>query len=100
MIVAFSIVTWNRMPVWADSFALYSDSIPKSWGVQPVLAMSRILCLNGSAGLMEAEQLLREASTRVPFADIEAELANVVAFRTERSLMKTTDGPDDAFTEV
>ena len=98
--VCVSVATWAHMPIWENSYALYSDAVPKSWAVQPVTAMSQLLRLQGREGLSQAEWLLREATTHVPFSDIEAELANVVAFRTEKSPLKMGDGPDPAFSEA
>lgn len=100
MAVCISIATGFHMLIWKDSYSLLSDAVPKSWAAQPVVAFSRLLRNGGEEGMSRAEWILREASTHVPFAEIDAELANIVAFRKERSPIKINDGLDPAFVEA
>ena len=100
VLAASFFATRARLPVWRNSLALYIDSAPKSWAMQPVRALARELIALGDEGTAQAERLVREALTHTDYCDIHAELAILVAMRVEKSQFRISDGPDPAFYEA
>ena len=97
-VAALAVATLCRMPVWRDTFSLYSDGAPKSWACKPVRSLARLLRQRGEEGERQAEALLREAITRTRYQDLCAEFAYLLAVRTERSEFHLGEN-DPAFAE-
>lgn len=100
VLAVMAILTLVRMPVWRNSLSLTTDCVPKSWAEGPVCALSREWRKTGDEGVERAEAMLREALTRTKYLAVRAEFAHLLAFKTEKSPYKISDGDDPAFGEV
>lgn len=101
VLAVMAFATWQRMPVWSSSLALYCDSVPKSWEPQAVCALAQEFRRMEGDGFKRAEALLREALSHTKDLDVRAEYANLMAFKAQKSAFRLDESePDPAFAEV
>jgi len=99
VVAVLTVATLMRMPVWRNSFSLYTDGVSKSWAEQPVCALSQLLRRQGEEGSRQAEAMLRVALTQTGYRDIRAEFAHLLAVRAEKSAFQLGE-EDPAFAEA